>query len=563
MLLADFHIHTTWSDGRLPIPEIVDLFGRTGHDVIAITDHVVNEDSLLGKDRPLLRLSVTTEIWDAYRSEIERETSRAWDAYRMVVLPGVELTRNALTGDVRARPRPGPRPVRLRGRTGGGDATRARDAGAVTVACHPHEQSDWFANTFYLWNRRREVAGLVDLWELACRWDLFPPVSRARLPYLGNSDFHDRPHLWAWKTLIECEKTPEAVVATLRSGLGLGVTRLLDPSRSRRATPSETRPHVPCTVIPGLRGAGDRVRPRMTLTLVLLALAAAGGLVTTLQTGLVLRFLTRKRPFAPGPRERAASASRPAASTGTPRVSILKPLSGLDDGLEENLASFGTLAGVSYEVILSAARADDPAVAVAGRVIRRFPGTAFRLVVGRRDRARPREPEGGPPRRRRARGARRDPPRLGLERPRGARRRRADRGGVRRPDVGCVSSLFTGARARTFGAVVESLHLLTFVVPGASSPPSEASRASSASRWRSPAGRSTPSAASPPSSTSSPRTRRSAARSRPRASGSCSARSSSATSRRTARSGAPSRARRAGARSATRSRSSPTRASSC
>ncbi len=35
------------------------------------------------------------------------------------------------------------------------------------------------------------------------------------------------------------------------------------------------------------------------------------------------------------------------------------------------------------------------------------------------------------------------------------------------PDVGCVSSLFTGARARTFGAVIESLHLLTFVLPGA------------------------------------------------------------------------------------------------
>ena len=49
MLLADFHVHSTWSDGRLSIPEVVDLFGRTGHDVIAITDHVVNADSLLGK----------------------------------------------------------------------------------------------------------------------------------------------------------------------------------------------------------------------------------------------------------------------------------------------------------------------------------------------------------------------------------------------------------------------------------------------------------------------------------------------------------------------------------
>ena len=39
MLLGDFHIHTTWSDGRHSLPEVVDVFGRTGHDVIAITDH--------------------------------------------------------------------------------------------------------------------------------------------------------------------------------------------------------------------------------------------------------------------------------------------------------------------------------------------------------------------------------------------------------------------------------------------------------------------------------------------------------------------------------------------
>ena len=54
----------------------------------------------------------------------------------------------------------------------------------------------------------------------------------------------------------------------------------------------------------------------MTLTPVLLALAATGGLMTTLQTGLVIRFLGKKRPFAPGRREPAASASRPAAFHG-------------------------------------------------------------------------------------------------------------------------------------------------------------------------------------------------------------------------------------------------------
>ena len=252
MLLADFHVHSTWSDGRLSISEIIDLFGRSRHDAIAITDHVVNADSLLGKIAHGCRLSVTKDNFDAYRSEIEREARRARDVYGMVVLAGCELTRNALTGRRSAHAlalglrsfvsADGPVEEML---------TRAREAGAVTVACHPNEQSDWFANTFYLWDRRKEVAKLIDLWELACRWDLFPQVSRARLPYVGNSDFHDRPHLYAWKTLVECEKTEDAVLASLRAGKGLGVTRLPDPFPVAAHVPDETEPLRPCTLLPG------------------------------------------------------------------------------------------------------------------------------------------------------------------------------------------------------------------------------------------------------------------------------------------------------------------------
>lgn len=233
MLLADFHVHTTWSDGRLSVPEVVDLFARTGHDVIAITDHVVNEDSLLGKAAHRFGLTVTRERFDEYRAEIESEAARAWDTWEMIVLAGCELTRNAVTRDKSAHalalgldtfvPADGPVEDML---------ARARDAGAITVACHPHEQSEWFANTFYLWNRRSEVGSLVHLWELACRWDLFPPVARARLPFVGNSDFHAPEHLWAWKTLIECEKKPRTVLDALRRGAGLGVTRLA-PGRGR------------------------------------------------------------------------------------------------------------------------------------------------------------------------------------------------------------------------------------------------------------------------------------------------------------------------------------------
>lgn len=227
MLLADFHIHTTWSDGVLSIPEVVDLFGRSGHDVIAITDHVVNNDTVIGKASQRFVRSVTAENFHEYRSEIEREKKRALDQYGMVVIAGFELTQNRVKRNNSAH-------VLALGVDEfiSADGTvedmfvRAQSLGRIVVACHPHEQSDWFSNTFYLWNRREEVAGLVDLWEVACRWDLFPPVARERFPYVGNSDFHRPEHLHAWKTLVQARKNEQAVFRALEQGHGLGVTRL-------------------------------------------------------------------------------------------------------------------------------------------------------------------------------------------------------------------------------------------------------------------------------------------------------------------------------------------------
>jgi len=40
-LLCELHAHTTWSDGVLTPAELVDLYGRCGFDVLAVTDHVV------------------------------------------------------------------------------------------------------------------------------------------------------------------------------------------------------------------------------------------------------------------------------------------------------------------------------------------------------------------------------------------------------------------------------------------------------------------------------------------------------------------------------------------
>jgi hypothetical protein len=230
MLLADFHVHTKWSDGNLELSEVIDLFGRSGHDVIAITDHVVNTDSLVGKVTHRWKLTLTRANFSDYLDAVERERRRAWDQYGMIVLTGVELTQNAITRRNSAH-------VLALGIDEfiSADGTvedmlvRAKERAKVVVACHPNEMSDWYANTFYLWKRRIEVAELIDLWEVACRWDLFTQVSRARLRYIGNSDFHKPEHLYAWKTLLPCEKNERSILDTLKNGHGLALTRLTAP----------------------------------------------------------------------------------------------------------------------------------------------------------------------------------------------------------------------------------------------------------------------------------------------------------------------------------------------
>lgn len=104
----------------------------------------------------------------------------------------------------------------------------------------------------------------------------------------------------------------------------------------------------------------------LTLAIVLL-LAAVGGLAAIAAQHAILRAHVRQAP--PVPRR-------------SPPVSILKPLCGLDDGLEANLASFASLDHPEYEVLLGLRSADDPAFGVAQWAARRWP-RRFRVVLQR------------------------------------------------------------------------------------------------------------------------------------------------------------------------------------
>lgn len=72
----------------------------------------------------------------------------------------------------------------------------------------------------------------------------------------------------------------------------------------------------------------------------------------------------------------------PLVPSHQPGVSILKPLCGVDDGLEESLAGFAALDYASYEVLLGVRSRRDPAWRLACDAARRWPDR-FRVLVQR------------------------------------------------------------------------------------------------------------------------------------------------------------------------------------
>src|SRR5437762_2330136 len=99
----------------------------------------------------------------------------------------------------------------------------------------------------------------------------------------------------------------------------------------------------------------------------LLGLVAVVAVISTLWSMACLFWVTRRR------RDLAEF---------TPPVTILKPLKGIDEGLEENLRSFFQLDYPVFQLIFGVADADDPAIEVVQKLLREFPDRDAQLVVG-------------------------------------------------------------------------------------------------------------------------------------------------------------------------------------
>ena len=170
---------------------------------------------------------VRQETFDAYLADIRKEAARALDQYGMLVIPGAEITQNRLRGrmnshiialDIKQDISADQKAVAI--------LREIQRQGALSIACHPHHRTTRRVeiSTCYLWDHRKELSGLVDVWEAANRDDLFSVTSLKHYPYVANSDFHKAKHLYSWKTLLRCEKSWPAIKDALRRNVDVALT---------------------------------------------------------------------------------------------------------------------------------------------------------------------------------------------------------------------------------------------------------------------------------------------------------------------------------------------------
>jgi hypothetical protein len=217
MLLCDFHIHTQMSDGHHSIREIVDAYGQEGFRAIAITDHLCEDKTFLGKAAHFLNRSIRKDNFDDYLETIRAEAERAMKLYHMTVIPGVEITKNSFQHADSAH-------ILALGIDRYVDPNQdivdvlhaIRNQGAISIAAHPVSTKKWEAQTYHLWNHRFELGPLFDAWEVASGPVLFEEVSGSGLPMIASSDLHHLSQMRAWKTLVQSENTTEAILESIK-----------------------------------------------------------------------------------------------------------------------------------------------------------------------------------------------------------------------------------------------------------------------------------------------------------------------------------------------------------
>ena len=218
-LLCELHAHTTWSDGELSLPELVDLYGTAGFDVLCVTDHVLREDDPWPAENG--RACVNADNIADYLGEIERERARALSGFGLLVVPGLELTYNDRDPDRACHAVAVGLECFVAMDDGPAAAMEnARAAGAAVVVAHPYDLAAPVgvrSPTRYFSRHWRELDGLFHRVELFNSGHLFGWVADKGLPPVACGDLHRAYQFPGWTTLVPCEQDEEALVDYLRS----------------------------------------------------------------------------------------------------------------------------------------------------------------------------------------------------------------------------------------------------------------------------------------------------------------------------------------------------------
>lgn len=218
MILSDFHIHSNFSDGKHSIPEIVDFYGQRGFGAISITDHLCENLSFLGKAAAYLERTLTPATFPLYLEILKSEKKRAWRQFGMVLIPGVEITKNSFSNNrsahilalgVREWLNPNLPVDEILA------DIRAQDA--ISIAAHPLSNQKFEKQTLHLWDERQLYAPLFDAWEVGSGVHFYEAVAKSGLPMIANTDLHRFSQISGWKSIVKAIPRAEFILEAIRT----------------------------------------------------------------------------------------------------------------------------------------------------------------------------------------------------------------------------------------------------------------------------------------------------------------------------------------------------------
>jgi hypothetical protein len=203
--LIDLHIHSSFSDGKLSVAEIVDLYGSKGYSAIAITDHLADSKTLTGFVTRKLKLSLSEQNMDYYLETLRQEKIRALEQYNMLLIPGVEITLNSWSRSQ------GAHIVflnvdRFIDPNQEIESLLAQNKNFFSIAAHPLWEKSFEFKTTYLWENRQRFEKYFDAWECATAHHFSQQVFMSGYPVLASSDFHGPAQFESWKSQVYCDE---------------------------------------------------------------------------------------------------------------------------------------------------------------------------------------------------------------------------------------------------------------------------------------------------------------------------------------------------------------------